>query len=71
MFITIYNLIKSLFLPSEKKVVINKKVWIKNELEKWKLDMYSSNSNLSYIPNAQIIKKEEQLKKEFDKKFNF
>lgn len=74
MFTYFSSLIENLFSTDyykKNKLVMNKNLWVANELEKWKLDMYSTNCALANIPNSQIMKKREELKKEYDKKFNF
>lgn len=49
------------------KIIMDEKLWISNELEKWKLEMYSENINLTYIPQSRILQKKNELKEKFKK----
>jgi hypothetical protein len=55
------------YCKNEEKKIMDENLWISNELEKWKLEMYSENINLTYIPNSRIIQKKNELKEEFKK----
>ena len=67
---TIYEKILNFFngeKEDDKKIVMDKNVWVENELQKWKLDLYSKNPYLTVIPATRIIKKKKELQREYDK----
>jgi hypothetical protein len=66
----IYNYIKNFFIKEEnQKVEITKEIWVENELQKWKLDLYSNNKYLQNIPTNRIINKRKELEKDYKKMF--
>lgn len=72
---TIYEKILNFFNTENtekdhKKISIDKNVWVENELQKWKLDLYSKNPYLSVIPATRIIQKKIELKNEYDTLFS-
>lgn len=50
----------------DKTIIIDKNIWIENELQKWKLDMYSKNPYLNVIPVTRIIEKKKELNNKYD-----
>lgn len=66
---SIYNYIKNFFIEKDEKVKITKEIWIENELQKWKLELYSNNKYLQNIPNNRIINKRKELEKDYKKMF--
>ena len=57
------------FVYSKKETVCDKKEteseYVYRKLNEWKVDMFSKNSYLAYIPDKRICKKELELKKEY------
>jgi hypothetical protein len=72
---TIYEKILNFFNTKntekdDKKIGIDKNVWVENELQKWKLDLYSKNTYLNVIPATRIIQKKIELKNKYDSLFS-
>jgi hypothetical protein len=44
---------------------IKKDKWINEKLIEWKLDMYSNNTYLQFIPANRILEKKKELEKEY------
>lgn len=68
---SITDYFKSLFNPDQvvednRRYNTNDEVkWVREELEKWKVEMYTNNKSLQNIPNSKILEKKEKLKREY------
>ena len=74
MFTKLYNMFKSaynMFSNDYYKNLPSRDIYIKKEIEKYKIDLYSQNSNLVYIPDRVINNKKKELSIQYDNIKNF
>jgi len=60
MFTKIYN-----YLFKNKPQIEDEQMWINIKINEWKVEKFTNNSYLNYIPNDLIIKKKLELRREY------
>lgn len=51
----------------KKNVILNEEEWINQKLNEWKVQIFTENKYLQYIPNERILEKRRILKKQYEK----
>jgi hypothetical protein len=60
----------SSFFEIKDKQIPSEKEWIEEKMFEWRTNLYSNNKYLNSIPNNKIIKKRDDLKKEYLKMYH-